>query len=160
MQSSRPYFDKIRGVNNTINELKAEREQINKDMAPTKKIINSLRDKITAVKKEESVFDNAKQLKQYDLTNISSSIEKNLEQQRAHKKKKYDLKEEFYGRMCDYEIQQALIKDIEWIEKTKEMVLERTERNEKYKQERKEREEHRKKLAEERDRVKAEIRAK
>ena len=60
MQSSRPYFDKIRGVNNTINELKAEREQINKDMAPTKKIINSLRDKITAVKKEESVFDNAK----------------------------------------------------------------------------------------------------
>ena len=62
--------------------------------------------------------------------------------------------------MCDYEIQQALIKDIEWIEKTKEMVLERTERNEKYKQERKEREEHRKKLAEERDRVKAEIRAK
>ena len=49
-------------------------------MAPTKKIINSLKDKITAVKKEESVFDNAKQLKQYDLTNISSSIEKCLEQ--------------------------------------------------------------------------------
>jgi len=43
--------------------LTEEREALYKDMGPTKKIINSLRDKITSVKKEESVFDNAKQLK-------------------------------------------------------------------------------------------------
>ena len=48
------------------------------------------------------------------------------------KKKKYELKESFYGSMCDYEIEQALIKDIEWIEKTKAMALERAERAEIY----------------------------
>ena len=35
--------------------------------------------------------------------------------------------------MCDYEIEQAFIKDIEWISKTKLMVQERAERAEKYK---------------------------
>jgi hypothetical protein len=43
--------------------------------------------------------------------------------------------------MCDYEIEQALIKDIEWIAKTKEVVNERSVRQEKYDQERKERNE-------------------
>ena len=31
--------------------------------------------------------------------------------------------------MCDYEIEQAFIKDIEWMEETKERVMERHERN-------------------------------
>jgi len=39
-------------------------------MAPTNKIINSLKERITKVKSEETVFDKDKQLKQYDLTNI------------------------------------------------------------------------------------------
>ena len=68
------------------------------------------------------------------------------------KQKKYELKEAFYGSMCDYEIQQALIQDIDWISKTKQMVVERAGRAEKYRQEQRERAEQRKKLAEERDR--------
>lgn len=48
------------------------------------------------------------------------------------KKQKYELKESFYGSMCDYEIEETLIKDIEWIEKTKEVTLERAERAQKY----------------------------
>lgn len=76
------------------------------------------------------------------------------------KQKKYQLKEEFYGKMCDYEIQQTFIKDIEWISKTKQQVVEREERAEKYRQEQRERAENRKKLAEERERQRAEARAK
>ena len=73
-------------------------------MAPTNKIINSLRDKITKVKSKETVFDKDKQLKQYDLTNIKVKIEGNLEKQKSLRDKKRQCKEEFYGRMCDYEI--------------------------------------------------------
>ena len=40
------------------------------------------------------------------------------------------MKEDFYGKKCDYEIQIAFIKDIEWIRKIKEGVMEREERRE------------------------------
>ena len=46
--------------------------------------------------------------------------------------KKREAKETFYGAMCDYEIQQAFIKDIEWISQTKQVVVERNERAEKF----------------------------
>lgn len=39
-------------------------------MAPTNKIINSLKERIDKVKASDSEFDKDKQLKQYDLTNI------------------------------------------------------------------------------------------
>ena len=66
-------------------------------MAPTNKILNTLRDRISKVKENEVVFDKAKQLKQYDLTNISTRIEKNLEKSRDLKDKKRQAKETFYG---------------------------------------------------------------
>lgn len=108
-------------------------------MAPTNKIINSLRDKITKVKSNETVFDKDKQLKGYELTNIKVKIEGNLEKQKSLRDKKKELKEDFYGKMCEFEIQQAMIKDIEWISQTKTMVQEKDERDQKYKQEREER---------------------
>ena len=43
--------------------------------------------------------------------------------------------------MIDYEIQQKLIKDIEWLTKTKAGVMERVERQEKFKQQAAERDE-------------------
>ena len=91
-------------------------------MAPTNKIINSLKERINKVKSEETVFDKDKQLKQYDLTNIRVQIDKIMEKTRDLRNKKRQIKEDFYGRMCDYEIQQAFIKDIEWISQTKQMV--------------------------------------
>ena len=128
-------------------------------MAPTNKIINALKDKIAKVKSKESVFDKDKQLKQYDLTNIKVKIDKVFEQIRDLKNKKYRCKEDFYGRMCDYEIEQALIKDIEWISQTKAMVLERSERDKIYEQRRKERQDQQKKEYEAREKKRAEIRA-
>ena len=128
-------------------------------MVPTNKIINSLKETISKVKSKEQNFDKDKQLQQYDLTNKGIEIEKSLEKQRNLKKKKYELKEEFYGKMCDFEIEQVFIKDIEWMAETKERVMERHERNLKYEQERKEKAEARKKYNEERDRKRAEYEA-
>ena len=73
-------------------------------MAPTNKIINALRDKIALVKGKESVYDKDRQSKTYELTNIKVKIDQGFEKIRDLKKKKNDCKEDFYGRMCDYEI--------------------------------------------------------
>ena len=73
-----------------------------------------------------------------------------MEKKRDLHLNKRQIKEDFYGRMCDYEIQQAFIKDIDWISQTKEMVSEKAERQGKYDAERKERNDTRKKMAEER----------
>ena len=97
-------------------------------MAPTNKIISSLKDRITKVKANDSEFDKDKQMKQYDLTNIKVQIDKIMEKKRSLIEKKRQLKEDFYGHMCDYEIEQAYIKDIEWITQTKQMVAEKHER--------------------------------
>ena len=51
--------------------------------------------------------------------------------------------------MCDYEIQQAFIRDIEWIQKTKDMVKEKQERQSQWEAKKKQREEIRKKVQEE-----------
>lgn len=51
------------------------------------------------------MFDKDKQLKQYDLTNIKVQIDKSMEKTRDLRNKKREIKEEFYGRMCDYEIE-------------------------------------------------------
>ena len=160
VKSSKPIFVKIEEQRAKIAELKEQREAVKASLTPTNKIVNSLKERIGKVKGEESVYDKEKQLKTYDLTNISTKIEKNLEDQRAIKTKKNELRETFYGLMCDYEVQQALIKDIEWISSTKGMVAERSERAEKYKAEQKTRNDERKKMAEERERGRAEIRAK
>ena len=40
------------------------------------------------------------------------NIQEKISELRTEKR---NLKENYYGKMCDYEIQQAFIKDIEWI---------------------------------------------
>lgn len=50
-------------IRQQISELKEEKEQMKQSMAPTNKIINALRDKISVVKGKESVYDKEKQLK-------------------------------------------------------------------------------------------------
>jgi len=102
VKESKPYFAKIEKIRKQYTELKEQREAIKQSMAPTNKIINSLKERVSKIKAQESVFDNAKQLKQYDLTNLNVKIDKNIEHSRALKNKKYELKEDFYGRMCDY----------------------------------------------------------
>ena len=55
-------------------------------------------------------------------------MEKIQEEIRTLRGESYDIKQKFYGQMCDHEIQQAFIRDIEWIKKTKDMVMQRHER--------------------------------
>ena len=52
--------------------------------------------------------------------------------------------------MCDYQIEQAFIKDIRWIKKTKDVVIEREERKEMINAERKERKDYAKRMQDDR----------
>ena len=54
-------------------------------------------------------------MQQHDLTNMREKIDRNLEKQHKLKKQKYEQREAFYGSLCEYEIEQTFIKDIEWI---------------------------------------------
>lgn len=66
-------------------------------MAPTNKIINSLKERIGKIKSTDTEFDKEKQLKQYDLTNLKVQIDKIMEKKRAMIDKKRQIKEDFYG---------------------------------------------------------------
>lgn len=61
--------------------------------------------------------------------------------------------------MCDYQIEQAFIKDIRWIKKTKEVVIEREERKEMINAERKERKDYAKRMQDDRKKQQDEIKA-
>ena len=93
------------------------------------------------------------------MTAAKLKVERNIERTKELRKKKLDLRETFYGALCDYEIEQTLIKDIEWIQRTKEMVVERAQRNERYKQEKQQRNEERKRIQAEREKRQAEQKA-
>jgi len=132
VQASRPFFVKIEQFRPKAEELKQEREAVKNGLAGPNRIIASLKARIDDQKASEVKVDSSKKLQQHDLINVSQRIESNLEQSRMLKKQKYELKEAFYGSLCDYEIEQHLVKDIEWIQKTKEQASERAERAEKY----------------------------
>jgi hypothetical protein len=60
-------------------------------------------------------------------------------------------REAYYTKMIEYEVEQKLVKDIMWLEKTKQAYIERKLRQDKYKQIKAERDAERKKYQEERE---------
>ena len=105
VKASKPFFKKIEAIRAQIAAVKEQREEAKKALTPTNKIISSLKEKIGSVKKNETVFDERKKLKEYDLINVNKKIEDLLEKIGDLKGKKRQAKETFYGEMCDYEIQ-------------------------------------------------------
>lgn len=93
------------------------------------------------------------------MTKLTSDMDRIYEKVRELRSEKIKLKEDFYGRMCDYEIQQAYIKDVEWITQTKQIVFEREERNAQIQAERLERLEQRRLANEARKKREAEVMA-
>ncbi len=79
VKSSKKIFVKIEEERAKLAELKQQREVIKTSLTPVNQIVNALKEKIGQVKSQESVYDKEKQLKQYDLTNVGTKIEKNFE---------------------------------------------------------------------------------
>jgi hypothetical protein len=68
------------------------------------------------------------------------------------KAKKEEMKEKFYKSLIDYEKQQMLLKDIDWMTEIKGRVLEREEQKRQYEAEKQRRAEERRKHQEEMER--------
>jgi len=62
------------------------------------------------------------------------------------KAEKLKAKDDYYTKMIEYEVEQKLIKDIMWLEKTKQAYVERKARQDKYKQMKAERDAERKRI--------------
>ena len=88
-----------------MNDLKKERVEIQADLPQINKIANSIKAKIDVVKQSDNVFANDKRHHQLDLVTFESSIESLLEKISELRAQKRNLKETFYGQLCDYEIQ-------------------------------------------------------
>ena len=141
VEKSEPIFAEIDKIKVKINDKKKEKQEIYDNLAPTNKIINALKAEISKVKQNESKFENSRQDIKYQMTNINTELDKIQEKIKITINQRYEIKQDFYGKMCDYEIQQLYIKDVEWIKKTKTMVMEREERRSRIDAERKERKE-------------------
>ena len=74
------------------------------DLTPIIKIANQIKDKIDKVKQEDSVFGNEKKLFQMDLVNLNAKMDGIQEKISELRQQRYNLREDFYGKKCDYEI--------------------------------------------------------
>ena len=74
------------------------------DLTPIIKIANQIKDKIDKVKQEDSVFGNEKKLFQIDLVNLNAKMDGIQEKISELRQQRYNLREDFYGKKCDYEI--------------------------------------------------------
>lgn len=115
VKESGPSFKKIETINKRIAELKKERVEVQADLPSINKIANAIKQKIGKIKDKDNEFGNEKKLYQMDLVNMNSRMDNIQEKISELRTEKRNLKENYYGKMCDYEIQQAFIKDIEWI---------------------------------------------
>jgi len=114
-------------------------------------MLDAIKKRIDSVKKQQTDIDDTKASAKDQLTQIEHKQTKIREQIAKIKAEKLAAKEKYYTKMIDYEVEQKLIRDIMWLEKTKQAFLERAERQAKYKAEQAERQAQRRKIQEERE---------
>jgi hypothetical protein len=83
-------------------------------------MLQGIRKQIDGVKEKESVFTVDRASHQQELDRISSQKKYLITKIKEERAAKNEAKEEFYSKMIEYEIEQRLLKDIDWLSKTKE----------------------------------------
>ena len=76
IKKSRPVFDEIEKLNQQVIELKKEKQEVYDSLAPTKKIIAQIQEKISKVQKQDDEFEDDKQYKRNDMTKIQNRLDK------------------------------------------------------------------------------------
>ena len=99
------------------------------DLPTINKLIQGISKKIDEVKKEHGKIDSAKESYTVQLEQIESKKTKIRDSIAKLKKDKLEEKEAYYQALINFEVEQKLIKDIVWLEKTKQAYLERKARN-------------------------------
>lgn len=156
IKDSLPYIQEKDAIDAKIKIQNAKRREVGKDLssikaeiATTMKEVEEMRKTIEAKSEVREDFD-----KQLDKINEKRKKERD-ERDKLYKQKD-QLQDAYYGDLIEFNKEQYLIKDIEWMNGVKEQVKEREEEKAKKKAEYEERVERRRKIAEERERAKQE----
>ena len=128
MQQSRPIFAKIDELVKAQEKKKAEKIEASVELPELKKVIKNIKSKIDEIKQREKVFVDDKSSFDNKITLLKKVMDDKYIEIRLLRTEKNDLKEKFYSSMIEFELQQLLLRDIDWLQQQKVKVLERDER--------------------------------
>lgn len=151
IKNSKPLIEQKIKLQRQIDELREKQKKDSEELPNINKILGGIQQRIEAVKKQHSEIDGQKANYSQQLEQLDHKRTKIREQIAKIKEEKQKAKEVYYGQMIEYEVEQRLIRDIMWLEKTKTAYLERQARNAKYREEQRRRQELRQKAQEERE---------
>ena len=127
IKESRPYIEEINSLIKQIREKKDEKYQSGQGLSELKTAVTEIKASINKIKKNQDDKESFKESIQKQLDKINQDrnlIRKDI----ADLKKQKDLhREEYYKKLIEYEKQQVIIKEIEWIIMIKGRVEEREE---------------------------------
>jgi hypothetical protein len=90
-------------------------------------VITKIKAVINKIKEKEKVYVDDKSQYSNKITLLKKKIDDKYSEVRMLQSDKNILKEDFYSQMIDYEKQQLLLRDLEWLQQQKIKVLEREE---------------------------------
>ncbi len=135
VKNSKPHLEKREQLRAQIDQLREEQKQASTGLPEINKMLAGIRKQIDGVKSKEQVFVLDKAEHQSELDRISAQKKYLMGRVAELRASKNEAKEDFYGKLVEYEIQQRLLKDIDWLTKTKEAQRERAVRREAQRQE-------------------------
>lgn len=151
IKNSEPFIRQRMKLQSQIDNLRKQQKVDSEELPALNKVLGEINKRITKVKEDHKEIDTQKESFASQLEQIDNKRTKIRENIAALKKDKNTAKEAYYQQMIDFEVEQKMIKDIVWLEKTKAAFLERKARNEKYKEERHRRELEREAIKKERE---------
>ena len=154
IKQSKPFIEEINELLEQIRNKKQEKYKAGEGLSALKSEVSVLKAAVNKLKKEQDGKEVNKEHIQKDLDKINQQRNALRTEIAELRKKKEAEKEQYYRKMIEYEAQQIVIREIEWIAKTKRMVVERDEQQKKWEEEKQQRIEERKKRIE--DQIKKE----
>lgn len=116
MKKSAPIFDQIEDLNRKTEQKRKEKAEAGVDLPELNKVIKKIKAVINTIKEKEKVYVDDKSQYSTKITLLKKKIDDKYSEVRMLQSDKNILKEDFYSQMIDYEKQQLLLRDLEWLQ--------------------------------------------
>ena len=156
IKESLPYIQELGAIDAKIKIQNAKRKEAGKDLSSIKAEIATNMKEVEEMRKTIEAKSEVREDFDKQLDKINEKRKKERDERDKLYKQKDQLQDAYYSELIEFNKEQFLIKDIEWMNGVKEQVRQREEEKAKKKAEYEERVERRRKEAEERERIKQE----
>lgn len=156
IKESLPFIQERDEIDAKIKAQNAKRKEIGKDLSSIKAEIETTMKEVEEMRKTIEAKSEVREDFDKQLDKINERRKKERDDRDKLYKQKDQLQDAYYSELIEYNKEQMLIKDIEWMNGVKDQVRVREEEKAKKKAEYEERVERRRKEAEERERIKQE----